>query len=117
MAVDISELAVNTILANAKLNDFTNIKACCCDVFDYLREEEIKDKYDVIVLDPPAFTKAKETVKKAYKGYKDINLQALKALKKGGYLVTFSCSQHMTLDLFLAMLKDAVSDSKRICQW
>lgn len=116
MAVDISELAVNTILANAKLNDFTNIKACCCDVFDYLREEEIKDKYDVIVLDPPAFTKAKETVKKAYKGYKDINLQALKALKKGGYLVTFSCSQHMTLDLFLAMLKDAVSDSKRICQ-
>ena len=115
VAVDISKLAVETILNNAKLNNFNNIEAICMDVFDYLRSD-IKDIYDVIILDPPAFTKSKENVKKAYKGYKEINLQALKVLKKGGYLITFSCSYNMTLDLFLEMLRDAVKDSKRLCQ-
>lgn len=66
------------------------------------------NNYDVIILDPPAFTKSKETIKKAYKGYKDINLQALKRIKKGGYLFTFSCSQHMTVDLFFEMLREAI---------
>lgn len=115
VAVDISKLAVETILNNAKLNNFNNIEAIFMDVFDYLRSD-IKDIYDVIILDPPAFTKSKENVKKAYKGYKEINLQALKVLKKGGYLITFSCSYNMTLDLFLEMLRDAVKDSKRLCQ-
>lgn len=115
VAVDISKLAVETILNNAKLNNFNNIEAICMDVFDYLRSD-IKDIYDVIILDPPAFTKSKENVRKAYKGYKEINLQALKVLKKGGYLITFSCSYNMTLDLFLEMLRDAVKDSKRLCQ-
>ena len=73
-------------------------------------------QYDVIVLDPPAFTKSKDTVQKAYKGYKEINLQALKNIKKNGYLLTFSCSMHMTSDLFLEMVKDAVKDSKRRVQ-
>lgn len=116
LALDISSLACETILENAKLNNFSNIKSKCVDVFNYLHEEDIKDKFDVIILDPPAFTKNKETVKKAYRGYKDINLAALKALKKGGYLFTFSCSQHMNLNLFLEMLNDAIKDSKRICQ-
>lgn len=69
-----------------------------------------------IRLDPPAFTKNKETIKKAYQGYKEINLQALKMIKEGGYLLTFSCSQHMTPSLFLEMLNDAVIDSKRSVQ-
>ena len=115
MALDISKLACDTILDNAKLNNFDNIKVTCCDVFDYLRNTQ-NNYYEVIVLDPPAFTKTKDTVKKAYKGYKEINLQALKLLKTGGYLITYSCSQHMTLELFLEMLKDAVKDSKRKCQ-
>ena len=70
-----------------------------------------------IRIDPPAFTKSKDTIKKAYKGYKEINLQAIKAIKKGGYLLTFSCSQHMTPDLFLQMVKDALIDSKRKAQF
>lgn len=116
VALDISKFACDTILDNAKLNNFYNIKTICQDAFSYLHEEEIKNKYDIIVLDPPAFTKSKDTVKKAYKGYKDINLCALKALKQGGYLFTFSCSQHMTLELFLQMINEAIIDSKRICQ-
>jgi len=66
--------------------------------------------------DPPAFTKNKDSVNKAYKGYKEINLQALKIIKSGGYLLTFSCSQHMTPNLFFEMLSDAVKDSKRNVQ-
>ncbi|MBR4496538.1 MAG: class I SAM-dependent rRNA methyltransferase [Acholeplasmatales bacterium] len=117
LACDISALACSEIEQNAKLNNFNNLKTKCCDVFDLLRSEEIKNKFDCIVLDPPAFTKSKDTIKKAYKGYKEINLQAIKAIKKGGYLLTFSCSQHMTPDLFLQMVKDALVDSKRKAQF
>ena len=85
-------------------------------MFDYLRLPETKDKYDVIVLDPPAFTKSKDTVEKAYRGYKDINLQALKIIKENGILLTFSCSQHMTPAIFLEMLREASIDSKRQVQ-
>jgi 23S rRNA (cytosine1962-C5)-methyltransferase len=113
VAVDISQKAVEDITKNAKLNGFENIEAVQYDVFDYLRLEENKNRFDCIVLDPPAFTKSKDTVEKAYRGYKDINLQALKIIKEGGFLLTFSCSQHMTPALFLQMLEDAVVDSKR----
>ena len=115
-ALDISKKACEDIEYNAKLNDFKNINVICDDTFNYLRKEEIKNKYDTIILDPPAFTKNKDSVKKAYKGYKEINLQALKILKSGGYLLTFSCSQHMTPDLFFEMINDAVKDSKRKVQ-
>ena len=115
-ALDISKKACDDILYNAKLNDFKNINVICDDTFNYLRKEEIKDVYDCIILDPPAFTKNKDSVKKAYKGYKEINLQALKIIKSGGYLLTFSCSQHMTPDLFFEMINDAVKDSKRKVQ-
>lgn len=116
-ACDISQKACDDILANAKLNNFKQMNVICVDVFDYLRQPENKDKYDVIVLDPPAFTKDKSTVKKAYRGYKEINLQAMKIIKSGGYLLTFSCSQHMTPDLFMQMISDAARDSKREVQF
>lgn len=113
VAVDISEKACGDITYNAKLNNFDNIKVVCSDVFDYLRNNENNQKFDVIVLDPPAFTKSKDTLKKAYRGYKEINLQALKMIKSGGVLLTFSCSMNMTKELFLDMIKDAALDSKR----
>ncbi len=113
VAVDISEKACNDIRRNAELNGFNNVKAVCYDVFDYLRLEENKDKFDLIVLDPPAFTKDKNSVEAAYRGYKDINLRALKIIKSGGILFTFSCSQHMTPALFMEMLNEARIDSKR----
>lgn len=116
-ACDISKLACEDIRFNASLNGFTNLNVICTDVFDYLRQEELKDTYDVIILDPPAFTKDKATVKKAYRGYKEINLQALKLIRSGGYLLTFSCSQHMTPDLFMQMVKEAAMDAKRQVQF
>ncbi len=112
-ACDISKKACDDIKRNAILNGFDNINPICVDVFDYLRDEKNKNKYDIIILDPPAFTKDKSTVKKAIKGYKEINLQALKLIKHGGYLFTFSCSQHMTMSLFYDTIKEAVRDSKR----
>ena len=115
-ALDISKKACDDISYNAKLNSFDNINVICDDTFNYLRSENIKNLYDVIVLDPPAFTKNKDSLKKAYKGYKEINLQALKIIKSGGYLLTFSCSQHMTPNLFFEMINDAVKDSKRTVQ-
>ena len=115
-AVDISKKACEDIEYNAKLNNFKNINVICDDTFNYLRREDIINKYDTIILDPPAFSKSKDSIKKAYKGYKEINLQALKILKKGGYLLTFSCSQHMTPNLFFEMINDAVKDAKRTVQ-
>ena len=100
-ACDISKRACDEITNNAKLNGFTQLEAKCVDVFDYLHDDANKDKYDLIVLDPPAFSKSKDSLKKAYRGYKDINMQAMKIIKSGGYLLTFSCSQHMTPDLFI----------------
>ena len=116
-ACDISKLACEEISINAKLNGFSQLDVICTDVFDYLRNPEYKDKYDVIILDPPAFTKDKTTIKKAYRGYKEINLQAMKMIRSGGYLLTFSCSQHMTPDLFMEMLRDAAKDAGRSIQF
>lgn len=109
-AVDISELAMKQVEEHAKLNGFTNIDFVCDDVFEKLREyRREKKKFDVIVLDPPAFTKSKDTVKAGYLGYRDINTLALKLLRKNGILITCSCSQHLTLNLFLEMVKESVS--------
>lgn len=111
-ALDISEVAVDYIRKNAELNGLTNIKTECADVFEKLREYRREErKFDVIVLDPPAFTKSKDTVKEGYKGYKDINIQALKLLKSGGILVTCSCSQHLMVNLFNDMLKESVAQA------
>lgn len=110
-ALDISERACEEIKQNAMLNGFKNLDVKCVDVFDFLRSDT--NTYDVVVLDPPAFTKSKDTIKKAYRGYKEINIQALKKVNRGGYLLTFSCSQHMTPDLFFQMVKEASIDAKR----
>ena len=117
VACDISERACNEITNNAKLNGYNQLTAKCVDVFDYLHSEEANQAFEVIVLDPPAFSKNKDSLKKAYRGYKEINMQAMKIIKSGGYLLTFSCSQHMTPDLFMQMINEAAHDAKRTVQF
>ena len=109
-AVDISQKAIDLVEKNAKLNGF-ELNCVCDDVFKFLSEKrENGETYDLIVLDPPAFTKTVDTVKEGYRGYKDVNKKALKLVKKGGYLVTCSCSQHMTINLFTQMLREATKE-------
>ncbi len=111
VAVDISKMAIELVEQNAALNGL-NITTRVADVFDVLREyRKSGEKFGVVVLDPPAFTKSSDTVKEGYKGYKDINVNALKIVEKGGYLVTCSCSQHLTLPLFMQMIKESVFES------
>jgi 23S rRNA (cytosine1962-C5)-methyltransferase len=84
------------------------------DTFDYLREQDKAGlRYDTIVLDPPAFAKSKQSLPSAIRGYKDINLRALRLLSQNGLLFTASCSFHLTKALFLEMLQDAAADSGR----
>ena len=112
-SLDISKLAIAEVEENAKLNNITNINTCVCDVFDKLREYKKEGKkFDVIILDPPAFIKTVDAIKSGYNGYLDINTIALKLLNKGGYLVTCSCSQHLTLQLFMKMIEESVVRSK-----
>ena len=109
-SLDISSRAIEEVKANAKLNGFNNIHPICIDVFKALRDyKENKDLFDVVILDPPAFTKSIDTVKEGYKGYLDINTLGLKLVKKGGYLITCSCSQHLTLSLFMKMINEAIN--------
>ncbi len=112
-AVDISEDAVAQTKHNAELNGITNVDFLCCDVFELLTKlyNENSREYDYIILDPPAFTKSRSTVKAAYKGYKEINLKAMKLLPRGGYLATCSCSHFMTDELFRKMLAEAAADA------
>ncbi len=115
--LDISEQAIKRIIKNAELNNFTNVTALKANIFDALRNYQNEEQnFDVIILDPPAFAKKKDDIKKAYNGYKEINLQALKIINDGGYLVTCSCSHYMTPALFLEMLMDAATDAKKIVQ-
>ena len=111
-AVDVSADAVASVKRNAELNGFTNIKALQADVFEQLRQyKNERQKFDVIILDPPAFTKSKDTVKAGYHGYRDINMLALKQINKGGYLISCSCSQHLSINLFLDMIKESVAST------
>lgn len=110
-AVDVSGLALEAGLANAKLNHLEErMRFVQADVFEYLDTLE-KGQYDFIILDPPAFTKSRKTVYKAYNGYKRINAQAMRALKGGGWLATCSCSRYMETGLFEQMLKEAASEA------
>ena len=113
-AVDISAEAVEMTRANAELNGLTgNMEFTKADVFDLLTELYNKGghPYDFIILDPPAFTKSSSTVKNAERGYKEINMKAMKLLGRGGYLATCSCSHFMTEPLFKRMLHDAAADA------
>ena len=112
-AVDISKDAVELTRRNAALNGLDNVDVLQADVFDLLTDlaKEKKHPYDYIILDPPAFTKSGATVKNAYRGYKEINLKAMKLLPRGGYLATCSCSHFMTPNLFCQMLREAAADA------
>ena len=111
-AVDISQDAVNMAKANAALNGLEEkMTFRCTDVFDLLPQLSRSEGYDFIILDPPAFTKSRATVHNAAKGYKEINLRAMKLLPRGGYLATCSCSHFMKDELFCQMLKSAAHDA------
>lgn len=113
-ACDISPLALKNVRDNAELNGFENIKTLCGDVFEILRDfKKEKRQFDTVILDPPAFCKTADEVKDAYRGYKDINLTAMKIVKSGGFLITCSCSHYMTNLLFERMLQEAAKESGR----
>lgn len=110
-AVDVSESAVEMARENARRNGLEDrMDFVAADVFDLLPEVK-KGEYDFIILDPPAFTKSRKTVGRAEKGYKEINLRALKALPRGGYFATASCSHFMPSELFVKMLRSAAQDA------
>ena len=110
-AVDVSESAVEMARENARRNGLEDrMDFVAADVFDLLPELK-KGGYDFIILDPPAFTKSRKTVGRAEKGYKEINLRALKALPRGGYFATASCSHFMPSELFVKMLRSAAQDA------
>ena len=110
-AVDVSESAVAMARENARRNGLEDrMDFVAADVFDLLPEVK-KGEYDFIILDPPAFTKSRKTVGRAEKGYKEINLRALKALPRGGYFATASCSHFMPSELFVKMLRSASQDA------
>ena len=113
-AVDISESAIEMAKANAQRNGLMDkMDFVTADVFDLLPELAAKGKapYDFIILDPPAFTKSRKTVGSAQRGYKEINLRALKLLPRGGYFATASCSHFMPSELFVKMLRSAALDA------
>ena len=112
-AVDVSESAVELARANARLNGLEErMDFLACDVFDLLpRLLEEHAHYDLVILDPPAFTKSRRTVKSAERGYKEINYRAMRLLPRGGYLATCSCSHFMEPELFERMLRSAARDA------
>lgn len=117
--VDASELAVEQAILNSKLNGMEDrVKFICRDVFELLPElEEKGEKFDVVILDPPAFTKSRNSVKNAVKGYREINLRAMKLVRDGGFLATCSCSHFMTYELFTQTIHQAVRNvHKRLRQ-
>lgn len=117
--VDISEFAVKEAERNARLNGLDQtVKFVCANVLDYLPELEKKgEKYDVVILDPPAFTKSREATKNAIRGYREINMRGLKLVKDGGILATCSCSHFMTQELFTKTIAEAArSAHKRLRQ-
>ena len=117
--VDASELAVEQATLNSKLNGMEDrVKFICRDVFELLPElEEKGEKFDVVILDPPAFTKSRNSVKNAVKGYREINLRAMKLVRDGGFLATCSCSHFMTYELFTQTIHQATRNvHKRLRQ-
>jgi 23S rRNA (cytosine1962-C5)-methyltransferase len=114
IALDTSEAALERARQNAARNGLANIETRQADAFEFLKSEErARSKYDTIVLDPPAFAKSKASLGAAIRGYKEINLRAMRMLRAGGFLFTASCSFHLSKPLFLEMLEDAAADSGR----
>lgn len=119
LGVDASQLAVDQATENAALNGLSDrVRFQCCDVFELLPELEKKgEKFDVLILDPPAFTKSRNSIKNAVKGYREINLRAMKLVKDGGFLATCSCSHFMSYELFTKTINEAARNvHKRLRQ-
>ncbi len=119
LGVDASELGVEQARKNAALNHLEDrVQFLCADVFDLLPKLEAKGEcYDVVILDPPAFTKSRSSLKNAIKGYREINMRGMKLVKDGGFLVTCSCSHFMTYELFTQTIHQAAkSVHKRLRQ-
>ena len=119
LGVDASDLGCDQARENAALNGLEGVATFqCADVFELLPDLEKKgEKFDVVILDPPAFTKSKASIKKAATGYKEINMRGMKLVKNGGFLATCSCSHFMDEELFLKTISDAAHDAhKRIKQ-
>lgn len=115
LGVDASELGVLQAKENAVLNNLADrVDFVCADVFELLPELEKKqEKFDVVILDPPAFTKSRNSIKNAVKGYREINLRAMKLIKDGGYLATCSCSHFMTPELFTETIGQAAKNTRK----
>lgn len=117
IGVDVSPAAIEAAIRNAELNAARNIEFREANVFDSLREmEQAGERFDVINLDPPAFAKNRAAVEAAARGYKEINLRAMKLLAPGGTLITSTCSYHMSEDAFLNVLAKAAADAGRSAQ-
>ncbi|MBD8046208.1 class I SAM-dependent rRNA methyltransferase [Clostridium faecium] len=116
LGIDISQHAVDFCRKNSELNNLQDtVKFECHDAFDVLKEFNYSGReFDVVILDPPAFTKSRETIKNAKKGYKKINYRGIKLVKKGGYLVTASCSHFMSPELFKEAIYEAARDAGRM---
>jgi 23S rRNA (cytosine1962-C5)-methyltransferase len=113
-ALDISPAALARASENCARNNITNVDLVEANAFDYLRaRDQANDRFDTIVLDPPAFAKNRSALPAALRGYKEINLRAMSLLSRGGLLFTASCSFHLTKPLFLEMLQSAAADSGR----
>ena len=109
LGIDASQLAVRQAIENAALNHLSDrVSFQCADVFELLPQLEAEGRqYDVVILDPPAFTKSRNSIKNAVKGYREINLRGMKLVKDGGYLATCSCSHFMDPDLFQKTIREA----------
>ena len=117
VAIDISAEAIQSARRNAELNGATNVEMREANVFDALREMETGgERFDTIVLDPPAFAKNRSSIDAAARGYKEINLRAIKLLTPGGILVTCTCSYHMSEGSFLELIAEAANDAHRKVQ-
>ena len=119
LGVDASQLAVDQARSNAKLNGLEDrVRFVCADVFELLPQLEAEgEKFDVVILDPPAFTKSRNSVKNAVKGYREINVRGLKLVRDGGFLATCSCSHFLEPDLFAKTIREAaVGAHKRLRQ-
>ena len=116
LGIDISQHAVDFCRKNAELNNLEDtVKFECHDAFEILKEFNYENReFDVVILDPPAFTKARETIKNAKKGYKKINFRGIKLVKQGGYLVTASCSHFMDEKSFKEAIYEAAKDAGRL---
>lgn len=114
LGVDISQEALDVAQGNAQANGFGQVRFEAHNCFDHLRAlTEAKEQFDLVILDPPAFTKTRSAVESALRGYKEINLRGLRLVKPGGFLVTCSCSQHVHSDMFIDMFNQAARDARR----